>query len=148
MKKLQVLIVFLMIFAVSCGSAQKKEEPAYRSARSDSSVKIISPDFKFENIKKIYLYNEVENEDNKAILLGIAAKLKEKGIEAVIDSGETMKYENDDLRVKTFNTLMSVYYNVAILKPRGQKGNEEKVATIKGDSILRVVDKTIEFIFQ
>lgn len=148
MKKLQVLIVFLMIFAVSCGSTQKKEEPAYRSARSDSSVKIISPDFKFENIKKIYLYNEVESEDNKAILLGLAAKLKGKGIEAVIDNGETMKYENDDLRIKTFNTLMSVYYNVAILKPGEPKGNEEKIATIKGDSILRVVDKTIEFIFQ
>lgn len=148
MKILQILIIFLMIFTISCGSAQKKEDPEYRSARSDSSVNVISSDFKFENIKKVYLYNEVEGEDNKAILLGLAAKLKGKGIEAVIDSGETMKYENDDLRIKTFNTLMSVYYNVAILKPGGQKGNEEKIATIKGDSILRVVDKTIEFIFQ
>lgn len=148
MKKLQVLVIFLMVFTISCGSAQKKKDPAFKVARSDSSVKVISSDFKFEDIKKVYLYNEVENDDNKAILLGIAAKLKEKGIEAIIDSGETMKYENDDLRIKTFNTLMSVYYNVAILKPGGQKGNEEKVATIKGDSILKVVDKTIEFMFQ
>ena len=147
MRILKIFVVFLMFYAVSCGTAEKKKDPVMKGAREDSIVKVVDPDFKFENIKKVYLYNEVDDEDSDGVLMGLAAKLQEKGVEVVIDKGEAMKYENDDLRIKTYKNLMSVYFHVAILKPEGPKGNEETVATVKADSVPKLVDKVIEFIF-
>jgi hypothetical protein len=139
--------MFLLFFTISCGTGDKKKDPVMKGARADSSVKIIDPDFKFENIKKVYLYNEVEDDDSNGTLIGIAAKLQEKGVEVIIDHGESMKYENDDLRIKTFKNLMSVYFHVALLKPGNVKGNEETIATVKADSVPKLVDKVLELIY-
>jgi len=148
MRKLLVFVIVLMVLAVSCGSAPKKKDTVIKNGRTDSGIKIILPSYEFKDLKKVYLYNDVENDRNNEILVKIAEMLKAKGVEAIIDNGQAMKYENDDLRIKTFQELMSVYFHVAILKPGRPKGNEEKIAKIKADSIPKLVDLTMKFIFQ
>ncbi len=147
MKFLKLFLMFVLLFSVSCGTAEKKKDPVMKGARADSKIKIVDQNFKFENIKKVYLYSEVENEDNDGALIGIAAKLQEKGVEVIIDKGEAMRYENDDLRIKAYKTLMSVYFQVALLKPGNVKGNEEIIATVKADSVPKLVEKVIELIY-
>lgn len=147
MKFLKFFVMFLLFYAVSCGTGDKKKDPVMKGARADSSIKIVDTNFKFENIKKVYLYTEVDNEDNNGALIGIAAKLQEKGVEAIIDRGESMKYENDDLRIKAYKNLMSVYFQVSLLKPGKVRGNEEVVATIKADSVPKLVEKVLDLIF-
>lgn len=142
-------ILFVIVFTVtSCGSADKKKDLSIKSARTDSGITVKDSSFKFNGIKRIILYNEIEDEDSKAILSGIAEALKQKGIDAIIDIGESMEYKEENLRVKTYKTLMTVYYNVKILKPGGQKGNEEIIADIKADSIPKIIENTVNFILQ
>jgi hypothetical protein len=42
---------------------------------------------------------------------------------------------------------MSVYFNLLILKPGEKKGNEPVIADIKADSIPKLVEITLGFIF-
>jgi len=147
MRTLCTITIFVfLLFSASCGSTEKKKGVTIKGARADSGITVKDENFKFEGIKKVILYNEVDDEDSNAILLGIAAALQSKGIESVIDTGESMTYDGESFRVRTYKNLMSVYFNLVILKPGGKKGNEKTVADIKADSILKLIEITVDFI--
>jgi len=127
--------------------SKKKNDPVIKTARADSGMTVKDPSFKFENIKKVILYNEVEDEDSKMILIGLASKFQEKGVEAQIDNGESTEYRDEQLRIRTYKDLMGIYFRLYVLKPGGQKTNEEIVAEIKADTIEKLVNNTIAFIY-
>lgn len=141
-----MLLVFLISF-LSCGTTEKKKDLGFKTARSDSGMTVKDPSFKFENIKKVILYNEVEDDDSKMILFGLASKFQEKGVEAQIDNGESTEYKDEQLRIRTYKDIMGVYFQLYVLKPGGQKTNEEIVAEIKADTIEKLVNNTIAFIY-
>jgi hypothetical protein len=143
-----IIIVVCLLFSAGCGSTAKKKDVTIKGARADSGITVKDEGFKFEGIKKVILYNEIDDEDSNAILFGIAAALQSKGIEAVIDTGESMTYDGESFRVRTYKNLMSVYFNLVVLKSGGKKGNEEIIADIKADSIPKLVEITVGFIFK
>ena len=59
-----------------------------------------------------------------------------------------MTYDGESFRIRTYKNLMSVYFNLVILKPGDKKGNEKTVADIKADSILKLIEITVGFIFK
>jgi len=149
MRTLCTITIFVfLLFSASCGSTEKKKDPTIKGARADSGITVKDENFKFEGIKKVILYNEIDDEESNAILYGISGAFQQKGIEAVIDTGESMTYDGESFRVRTYKNLMSVYFNLVILKPGGKKGNEEIIADIKADSIPKIVEITVDFIFQ
>lgn len=145
--KFLMLLLLVSIGFFGCGTAEKKKDPVIKTAREDSQIAVKDPAFSFGVIKKVILYNEVEDADSKVILNGIAVKLQEKGVEAQIDTGESMEYTDENFRIRTYKDLMGVYFKLYILKPGGQKTNEEIVAEIKADTIEKLVNNTIAFIY-
>lgn len=142
-----VALVAVSMFFTCCGTAEPKKDPVIKTARSDSGLTVKDPSFKFENIKKVILYNEVEDADSSAILEGLAAKFQQKGVETLIDKGESTEYKDEQLRIRTYKDLMGVYFQLYILKPGGQKTNEEIIAEIKADTIEKLIINTIAFVY-
>jgi len=147
MRFLNVFFILFLLFSFSsCGSTEKKKDPTMKGARADKGITVKDEAFQFNDLKKVILYNEVDNEDNNAILFGIAGEMQKRNIEAVIDTGESMDYEGESFRIRTTKDLMSVYFKILILKPGGKKGNEETIAEIKADSVAKLVEITMGFI--
>lgn len=142
-----IIVTICLVFSTSCGSSEKKKGLEVKGARADSGITVKDENFKFEGIKKVILYNEVDDEESNAILYGISGAFQAKGIEAVIDTGESMTYDGESFRIRTYKNLMSVYLNLLILKPGEKKGNEPVIADIKADSIPKLVEITLGFIF-
>lgn len=142
-----IIFISVSILFISCGTAEKKKDLGFKTARSDSGMTVKDPSFKFENIKKVILYNEVEDDDSKMILFGLASKFQEKGVEVQIDNGESTEYKDEQLRIRTYKDIMGVYFQLYVLKPGGQKTNEEIIAEIKADTIEKLVNNTIAFIY-
>ena len=141
-----IAILSFLLFSAGCGSANKKNDPSIKGARADKGITVKDEAFQFKDLKKVILYNEVDNEDSNAILYGIAGELQKRNIEAVIDTGESMNYEGERFRIITVKDLLSVYFKILILKPGGKKGNEETIAEIKADSVAKLVEITMGFI--
>jgi len=143
-----VIILISLVFLISCGSTEKKKGLEVKGARADSGITVKDENFKFEGIKKVILYNEVDDDESNAIIYGISGAFQTKGIEAVIDTGESMTYDGESFRIRTYKNLMSVYFNLLILKPGAKKGNEPVIADIKADSIPKLVEITVDFILK
>lgn len=149
MKALCGLIAMsIIIFSAGCGSAESKKDPTVKGARADSGVTVKDENFKFNEIKKVILYNEMDDEESNAVIFGIAGALQKKGIETSIDTGASMDYDGESFRIRTYKNLMSVYLNLVILKPGEKKGSETIIAEVKADSVQKLVETTIDFIFK
>lgn len=142
-----IIITICLVFSASCGSTDKKKGLEVKGALADSGIAVKDENFKFEGMKKVILYNEIDDEESNAIIYGISAAFQQKGIEAVIDTGASMTYDGESFRIRTYRNLMSVYFNLLILKPGAKKGNEPVIADIKADSIPKLVEITLGFIF-
>jgi len=100
----------------------------------------------FSGLAKVYLYTEtVNSQDEKDAVNELTALLSPRGVECIIDTGESITYDNPGLQIKAHRKLMSLLTSIYLLKP-GIKGNEEIIAVISADTPFKAAAEAIKYI--
>ncbi len=138
-----IIACAVMALTVSCATPQKG--PGI-STQKDITIDMRDVNWDFSGLAKIYLYTEtVNSQDEKDALTELIALLGPRGIECIVDTGESITYDNPNLQIRAHRKLMSVLTSIYLLKP-GVKGNEEVIAIISVDSPSKAAAEVVKYI--
>jgi len=138
-----VIACAVMALAVSCATQQKG--PGI-STQKDITIDIRDPNWDFTGLAKIYFYTETVNSpDEKEAINELVALLSPRSIQCIVDTGESITYDNPNIQIRTHRKLMSLLTSVYLLKP-GIKGNEDIIAVISADSPAKAAAETVKYI--
>ena len=133
----------LAALAVSCATPQKG--PGI-STQKDITYDIRDVNWDFSGMTRIYFYTETVNSpDEKEAIAELMGLLSSRGIECILDTGESITYDGPSLQIKAHRKLMSVLTSIYLMKP-GVKGNEEVIAVISADSPVKAAGETLKYI--
>ncbi|MCK5809186.1 hypothetical protein KAH37_09400 [bacterium] len=142
MKKVLLLVVlFLMVFG--CGSVEQTE---IKSAVKSEYITVVDDQFRFLPKGNVYIYTKADSEDELEMAKMIAAAVGKAGFHAIIDTGQSMDYENESFRVFIEKKMLSVMYFASILHPNGPKSNEARIANVKAETLQKTADALVEFV--
>ena len=131
------------IFCISCATPQKG--PGI-STQKDITIDIRDANWDFTGLVKIYLYTEtVNSQEEKDALTELVALLEPRGIQCIIDTGESITYDNPNLQIRSHRKLLSLLTSIYLLKP-GVKGNEEIIAIISADAPSKAAAEVVKYI--
>lgn len=129
--------------AVSCATPQKG--PGI-STQKDITYDIRDVAWDLSGLAKIYFYTETSNSpDEKEAIAELMTLLSGRGVECILDTGESITYDDPSLQIKAHRKLMSLLTSIYLMKP-GVKGNEEVIAVISADSPAKAAAETLKYI--
>jgi len=142
MRVLLVIIAFVVAL-LSCASSQKT---GFTPGEKDIQVEIRDKSWDFKNLGRVYLYTEtVNSQEEKDAIAEMVRLLTARGAECIVDTGESIVYENSSLQVKAHRKMLSLLTSVYLMKP-GIKGNEEIIAVISADNPLKAAAEAARYI--
>ena len=137
------ILCLLTLFYAACASHDRK--PGI-SMQKDIVIDVRDAAWDFSGLAKVYLYTEtVNSQDEKDAVNEFMTLLSPRGVECILDTGESITYDNPNLQVKAHRKLMSLLTSIYLLKP-GIKGNEEIIAVISADTPFKAAAEAIKYI--
>jgi len=128
---------------IACASSPKV---GFTPGEKDVQVDIRDKTWNFSNLGKVYLYTEtVNSQEEKDAIAEMVRLLSDRGAECIVDTGESIVYENSTLQVRAHRRLLSLLTSIYLLKP-GIKGNEEIIAVISADNPLKAASEAVRYI--
>jgi len=138
-----VLCAAIAVMSVACASSQKT---GFTPGEKDIQVDIRDATWNFGGLGTVYLYTDtVNSQEEKDAVAEMVTLLSARGARCVVDTGESIVYENSTLQVRTHRKLMSLLTSIYLLKP-GIKGNEEIIVVISADNPLKAAAETARYI--
>lgn len=140
---LSLMIVGVLAAGVAACASQKT---GFSSGQKDIVVETRDPNWDFSTLRKVYLYTEtVNSSEERDAIAEMVNLLTPRGVECIIDTGESMTYDNPSIQIRAHRKLMSLLTSIYLLKP-GIKGNEEIIAVISSDNPLKAAAEAIKYI--
>lgn len=142
-KLLSLVIVGALAAGVAACASQKT---GLSSGQKDIVIETRDPNWDFSTLRKVYLYTETVNSSEERDAIAEMVKLlTPRGVECIVDTGESMTYDNPSMQIRAHRKLMSLLTSIYLLKP-GIKGNEEIIAVISSDNPLKAAAEAIKYI--
>ncbi|HSA32293.1 MAG TPA: hypothetical protein P5077_01060 [bacterium] len=143
----RVCLVLAIVGVLAAGvAACASQKTGFSSGQKDIVVETRDPNWDFSTLRKVYLYTETVNSSEERDAIAEMVKLlTPRGIECIVDTGESMTYDNPSIQIRAHRKLMSLLTSIYLLKP-GIKGNEEIIAVISSDNPLKAAAEAIKYI--
>ncbi len=137
--------VGVLLLLIGCASVES-EQTTLKSAVQSEYITVVDKTFTLRRGGNVYIFTKTDSDDELALARAIAGKLKPLGFNPIIDTGQSMEYENESFRVFIKKEMLSVMNFAFILKPGGPKGNEEHIADVKAETPKKTVEALIQFV--
>ncbi len=142
MKTVVMMFAFTLVFC-SCASSAKT---GFTPGEKDIQVEIRDKSWEFKNLGKVYLYTEtVNSNEEKEAIAEMVRLLTARGAECIVDTGESIVYENSSLQIKAHRKMLSLLTSIYLMKP-GIKGNEDVIVIVSADNPLKAAAEATRYI--
>jgi hypothetical protein len=138
-----IIFSFLLLLLAGCGSV---EQTKIKSAVQSEYITVLDNEFTFKAGGNVYIYTKTDGEEELSMAKMIANAVKQLGFHPIIDTGQSMVYENESFRVFIEKKMLSVMFFASILQPNGPKSNEARIANIKAETLEKTANTLAAFV--